>query len=321
MSFIPHLITAIATPLCADDTLHEEGLEILINEQLQAGIDGLLIGGTMGAMQLLTDETYCRLIHRSIALARGRGELLAGAGDLSFARTWQRMQFLNTLPLDGIAVLPPFFLPYDAEELFDYYHALADESRLPLYLYDVPQVTKVKLEMETVLKLAKHPNIRGIKCSDEPSYARQLIDLAGEHFRVIMAAPLMLDVFLRQGVTEHVDGIFCLCPHRIVAIARAAVQQDWEQATAIQQGVNGAMRLLRKYGLWRSFTALMNALGTPGLMKPRPHRQWSAAQTQAFLEVEETQTVLQFLRREDEESQPVLLGTDRAAVYSTITTE
>jgi len=126
MSFSPHLITAISTPLHADDTLHEEGLEILINDQLQAGIHGLLIGGTMGAMQLLSDETYCQLLRQAMAFARGRGELLAGAGDLSFARTWQRIQFLNTLPLDGIAVLPPFFLPYDAEELFDYYQALAD---------------------------------------------------------------------------------------------------------------------------------------------------------------------------------------------------
>ena len=300
MRFIPHMVTAISTPLSEEDTLHEEGLEILIDDQFEAGINGILIGGTMGAMQLLTDTTYSQLIRRSIAFARGRGELFAGAGDVSFARTRQRIQFLNTLPLDGILVLPPFFLAsYSAEEMLDYYSALADESQLPLYLYDVPQVTRVKLEMETVLKLAEHANIAGIKCSDEPSYTRQLIDRAGDHFRVIMAAPLLLDVFLHQGIAEHVDGIFCLCPRQIAAIGCAAVQQDWELAAMVQQGVNRTMRLLRKYDVWRPYTALMNTLGTPGRMKPRPHRQWSAAETEEFLRDDETQAVLQFLRSTD----------------------
>jgi dihydrodipicolinate synthase/N-acetylneuraminate lyase len=292
----PRFITAIATPLERDDTLHREALEMHIRAQLQAGIAGLLIGGTMGAMQLLTDDVYRDLFTQSIALARGRCELLGGAGDTSFGRTRDRIAFLNDLPLDGVVVLPPFFIHYSQNELIDYYHLLAQESRHPLFLYDQPAITRCKLEMETVVRLAQHPNIRGIKCSDEPSYARQLIDRCADDFRVILAAPLLIDVFLRYGVMEHLDGVYCLCPRQIVDLGRACAFGHWDTAADLQQGVNRVTRLLRAHGIWQTFTALMNALGIPGRFRARPHLQWGERETDLFLENAETQAVLRFLQ-------------------------
>src|SRR6185312_12123472 len=113
---------------------HEPGLEIEITDQLAAGMNGLLAGGTMGAMQLLTEETYRRLMTRTVELAAGRAEVMAGAGDAGFARTRDRIQFLNTLSLDGVVVLAPYLMPFSQDELIDYFRALADLSRAPLYL-------------------------------------------------------------------------------------------------------------------------------------------------------------------------------------------
>jgi dihydrodipicolinate synthase/N-acetylneuraminate lyase len=295
MKHQPYFITAIATPLHEDDTLHEEGLERLIADQREAGINGLLVGGTMGVMQLLTDETYHQLVKQSVDMARGHMEIMVGVGDTSLARTRQRMAFVNTLPIDAVVVVPPYWLPFNQNELIDYYRILADESHAPLFLYDNPAIFRTKIELETVLALAEHPNIGGIKCSDEPSYARQLTDLLGNNFRVIMAAPLLMDVFLRQGLREHLDGIFCLCPRQVVAIGRAVMQGENERAAQIQQGINQMMRLLRKEDIWSAFTVLMHQRGLPGRFMPRPHRLWDAEKTQRFLQEAEAQAVLQFL--------------------------
>jgi 4-hydroxy-tetrahydrodipicolinate synthase len=295
MKHQPYFITAIATPLHEDDTLHEEGLERLIADQREAGINGLLVGGTMGVMQLLTDETYHQLVKQSVDMARGHMEIMVGVGDTSLARTRQRMAFVNTLPIDAVVVVPPYWLPFNQNELIDYYRILADESHAPLFLYDNPAIFRTKIELETVLALAEHPNIGGIKCSDEPSYARQLTDLLGNNFRVIMAAPLLMDVFLRQGLREHLDGIFCLCPQQVVAIGQAVMQGENERAAQIQQGINQMMRLLRKEDIWSAFTVLMHQRGLPGRFMPRPHRLWDAEKTQRFLQEAEAQAVLQFL--------------------------
>jgi dihydrodipicolinate synthase/N-acetylneuraminate lyase len=292
----PRFITAIATPLQEDDTLHKEALEAHITAQIQAGIAGLLIGGTMGAMQLLMDDVYRDLFMQAIPMARGHCELLGGAGDTSFSRTRDRIAFLNSLSLDGVVVLPPYFIHYSQSELVDYYRLLAQESRHPLFLYDQPAITHCKLEIDTVVQLAQHPNIRGIKCSGEPSYARQLIDRCPDDFRVILAAPLLIDVFLRYGVMEHLDGVYCLCPRQIVDLGRAGADGHWDTAADLQQGVTRVTQLLHTHGVWQTFTALMNALGIPGRFRARPHLQWGERETRLFLESEEAQAALRFLQ-------------------------
>jgi 4-hydroxy-tetrahydrodipicolinate synthase len=295
MALAPQFFTAIATPLNTDDSLHEESLRIEIAHQLHAGIHGLLVAGTMGAMPLLSDETYQDLVRWSAEFARGRGELLVGAGDTSFSRTVQRIHFLNTFPIDGVMVTAPYYAQTTQEELLDYFTALADESHAPLFLYDHPQSTRVKLAMDTVATLADHPNIRGIKCSDDPAYMRQLLDRIGDRFRVLIAAPLLMDVFLRYGACELLDGVFCLCPSQVVRMGRAATEDDWQTAARMQQGINELTQLLIKYGVWPSFNALLNQIGVPGKIRPRPYRMWGATETELFLADTETQAVLSFL--------------------------
>jgi 4-hydroxy-tetrahydrodipicolinate synthase len=290
-----HFITALVTPLQEDDSLHVEGLESLIAQQETGGITSFLVGGSMGAMQLLPDETYRDLMTESTRIIGSNTQLYAGVGDAGFVRTRDRLEFVNTLPFDGVVVLTPYVMPYAQDELIEYFFALADIARAPLFLYDLPVLTRCKLEMPTVQKLATHPNIAGIKCSDEPGYARQVRDLAGDDFRVILAAPTLIDVFLRDGFTEHLDGCFCLCPEQIAEMGQAVSVGDWERAAYLQQGVNRTLRLLRKYEVWRPFTALLHELGIPGRFKPRPHRNWGEAETQEFLQDEETREVLEFL--------------------------
>ena len=101
----PYFITAIGTPLTEDERLHEDGLEIQLADQWNRGIAGILVAGTMGTMQLLRDQTYRRLIERSVALSAGKGEVLVGAGDAGFARSRDRIEYINQFKVDGVAVL------------------------------------------------------------------------------------------------------------------------------------------------------------------------------------------------------------------------
>ena len=98
-----YFITAIGTPLTKDEKLHEEGLRAQLEDQWNSGIDGILVAGTMGAMQLLSDQTYRTLVERSVELSAGKGEVMVGAGDAGFARSRDRILFLNNLKIDGVA--------------------------------------------------------------------------------------------------------------------------------------------------------------------------------------------------------------------------
>lgn len=288
-----YFCAAIGTPLDQNEDLHAEGLRAHLQDQAEARVDGVLVAGTMGAMPLLTHSTYEQLVRASVEQWSCHGEVLVGVGDLSFARTMERIRFVNELEIDGAVVLTPFFLQYSQLELAQYFEALAAESRAPIYLYDLPQRTHVSLEIETVLRLAEHPNIAGIKCSGDLGQARRLIDaLAGSRFRVIVAQAPLVDVLLRAGIGEHVDGVYCIVPRLVRGIFDAAGQEDWELSAKRSQSLQGLLGLLRKYGVFAATTALLNHRGIAGNFAPRPYQPLSKATIEQLLSEPEAREAL-----------------------------
>jgi 4-hydroxy-tetrahydrodipicolinate synthase len=276
-------ISAIGTPLRDDESLHVEGLEAHLDDQWQGGMTGVLIGGTMGAMQLLSEQTYRDLISNGARFGARRGEVLVGVGDAGLARTRERIQFANSCKPDGVVVLSPYLFRFSTTEVTDYFLALADVATRPLYLYDLPGMTGVKLELETVLKLAQHPNIHGIKASGDFSWTRQLIDRAPAGFRVIVAQADLIDVLLRQGVKEHLDGVFSLAPRWVSRIAAAAQVGDWELAAQAQNELSKLLGALKQYGVFPAFTAMLNVRGIPGNFAPAPFRPLPEDQLRSLL--------------------------------------
>jgi len=291
----PCFITAIGTPLTEDEGLHEEGLAIELEDQWRAGIDGILVAGSMGAMQLLSDETYRRLIEQSVELSSGRGEILVGAGDTGFARTRDRILFLNQFKIDGVAVLAPFFWKFGQDELVEYFSSLADICRSPLYLYDLPQVTGTTLSLETVLKLAKHPNIPGIKASCEIAFIRSLADRVGDSFRVIIANAFLVDTLLHHGFYNHLDGMWAMAPRWTVEIGGCAARSDWQGAADNQRKIIELKEVvILKYD-FAGFTGVMNARGIPGFFTPRPFTRLSQDRREQLL----NEPIVQKLMKED----------------------
>jgi 4-hydroxy-tetrahydrodipicolinate synthase len=286
------IYSAIGTPLTPDESLHVEGLEAHLNDQWDSGITGVLVAGTMGMMQLLRDSCYSELIDQSLAITNGRGRVLVGVGDTSLARTRDRLNIVNDRKVAGVVALSPYFMKFSQDELLDYFIAIADASTNPLYLYDLPALTGTKLDLETALKLAEHENIRGIKCSCELSWTRQLHDLIGHRFEVIFAQADLVDMLMRSGVRDHLDGIFSLAPSWVMAIIDASLKDDWDRAATIQQKLSGLLRVVKKYGILATFTALLNARGIPGNFAPAPTRCLDKASLAAMLREDIVQELL-----------------------------
>lgn len=268
-----HLISAICTPLTEEDSLHVEGLAAHLDDQWRHGVSGVLIGGSMGLMQLLDDATYRGLVREGVRLAQGRGEVLVGVGDTSFKRTLERIRYVEQFDMDGIVVLSPFFYPMGQADLIHYFTSLADRSRKPVYLYDLPVATRTSLELETVLALSRHPNIRGIKCSGPWPATRRLMMHVDDRFRVIPAQPEIVDMLVQCGVRHNLDGIFAVAPELVASIVEAAEQGDGKEAAARQSELTELLNLVcTKYPLFPACSAILNARGIPGKFFPAPMR-------------------------------------------------
>jgi dihydrodipicolinate synthase/N-acetylneuraminate lyase len=296
------LISAVGTPLTEDEGLHVEGLEAILAAQWASGIDGVLVAGTMGLLQLLREETYAQLIAESVPLCRGRGELLIGVGDAGFARTADRIRYANRFAIDGVVVVTPYLVRFQREELKDYFLGLAEVSKAPLFLYDLPSLTGVRLETDLVLELSQHPNIAGIKCSGSLEDALDLIRRADPSFRVIVAQADRVDALCQQGIHHHLDGVFSLVPEWTNNIARAAENEDWAAAAAAQRLVSETLKVLHQYGVFPAYSELLGARGIPGLFAPRPFRTLRDPQRREVLEsplVESLKLACHGLKRTD----------------------
>jgi len=265
-------ISAIGTPLDSDERLHVVGLRDHVEDQWAAGMSGILVAGTMGLMQLLREPTYEQLIDAAAECSAGRGEVLIGVGDAGLARTRDRIRLACRYPIDGVVAMCPYFIGFNNAELIDYYRALADASAVPLFIYHLPGLTGVNLSIETVLTLAAHPNIHGIKCSCDVAWIRNLRDAAPEGFRVIAAQAGLVDVLCEFGFGEQLDGIFSVAPAWVVAIGEAMRRGNRDAAAAHQRDLNELLRIVHQYGVFPAFTAMLNARGVAGNYAPAPFR-------------------------------------------------
>jgi 4-hydroxy-tetrahydrodipicolinate synthase len=280
----PYLIAAVGTPLDADEKLHATGLRAHLEDQLAGGMDGVLVAGSMGVMQLLTDEVYRDLLRQSVECIDGRCEVLVGIGDTSFVRTRARLQFVNELQVDGAVALAPFFMQFSQDELVDYFWSLADESRAPLFLYDLPQRTGTTLDVETVLRLREHANIAGIKCSGDVTLARVLAAaVAGTGFRLIFAQPQLVDVLLRSGLMEQLDGVYAVFPNWVKRLKAALAAADWQAAGKLCQLMSKVFPVLLKHNVMPAMTAILNARSIPGNFAPRPYRTLPPDEVEAIV--------------------------------------
>lgn len=280
-----YLINAVCTMLDEHEELHRDGMAAHLDAQWSNGVSGLLVGGTMGLMQMQKTSTWLDLVKFSCEESRGKGEVIVGVGDLSTARTRERIEAVVPHRPDGVVIITPFFPRLPEGALHDYFKTIADESPLPVYLYYLPSLTGVPLSVEFVAGLASHPNIHGIKISAEYSWVKQLEEILDEDpFRVIVAQAPLLSTLVRLGVREQLDGIYAVLPAYTAEIIRATEGGEYEHADLLQARLNQLLRELGQSGqVFPRCSALLEAQGIEGVCFPRPFLPLEAEEKEEFL--------------------------------------
>jgi 4-hydroxy-tetrahydrodipicolinate synthase len=160
--------TALVTPFHRDGSLDEEAFRSLVAWQVLAGIDGLVPCGTTGESPTLSIEERELLISIAVEAAHawragGRVTVLAGTGTNDTAATIAATRRAAALGADAALVVAPYYNRPDQRMLDAHYRAVADDGGLPIVVYNVPSRTGTNVEAATLLGLAEHPRIIGVK--------------------------------------------------------------------------------------------------------------------------------------------------------------
>ena len=158
------LLTAIITPFTEDGQIDFASLTELTNNLIDQGCNGFVIGGTTGETPTLTHDEKIALYTRFGQIVNGRVPVIAGTGSNNTAETIAFTEEVAQIPgIDyALVVVPPYNKP-NQRSMIAHFTAVADQVHIPVVIYNIPGRTGVKMEVSTILQLAQHPNIAGIK--------------------------------------------------------------------------------------------------------------------------------------------------------------
>lgn len=158
-------IVALVTPMQPDGTLDEAAFARHIAWQIESGSSAIVPTGTTGESPTLTHEEHRRLIDLAVRAAAGQVGVLAGTGSNSTAEAISTTRHAREAGVDAALVVTPYYNKPTQEGLYRHFMAIADAVDLPLVIYNIPGRSVVDMNVETMARLARHPNIVGVKDS------------------------------------------------------------------------------------------------------------------------------------------------------------
>ena len=234
------IIPPMITPLRGRDELDVAGLERLVEHIIGGGVSGLFILGTTGEGPCLSYRLRRELIASVCKQVRQRVPVLVGITDTSFIESVNLACSAAESGADAVVAAPPYYLPEAQPELQEYLDHLVRELPLPLYLYNMPALTKVPLEVETIRRALDQPRIMGLKdSSGDLSYFKSAAEMIRQRsdWSLLMGPEEKLLVGLQLHGHGGVNGGANLFPKLYVRLVEAHRSGDSARAEQLQNQV------------------------------------------------------------------------------------
>lgn len=158
-----NIATAMVTPFDKNENIDFQKLSKLIDYLLNNGTDSLVVAGTTGESPTLSEEEKIALIQYSVKEAAGRAPIIAGTGSNNTKASIKLTKKAEEAGADAVMLVTPYYNKPSQEGMYRHFRAIAEETSLPVMLYNVPGRTAASLAPETTIRLAEIPNIIAIK--------------------------------------------------------------------------------------------------------------------------------------------------------------
>ena len=162
MALFTGCATALITPF-KNDEVDYDALDMLVETQIEAGVDGLVAAGTTGEPATMTWEEHLNVIRRVVDVAHGRVPVIAGTGSNCTREAVNAARMSKQFGADAQLVVTPYYNKTSQEGLIAHFHAVADAATLPVIVYNVPSRTGINMGPEALAAICRHPNIIGVK--------------------------------------------------------------------------------------------------------------------------------------------------------------
>lgn len=230
----------MVTPLTLNAEIDYKSTEKLVEHLISGGVHGIFVLGTTGEAQSLSAaqrESFVEFVGKQI---NGRARYIVGVSDTSIADSVKLATVAKAAGAKGVVATPPYYFSPAQNDMINWFTALADASPLPVYMYNMPSHVKVNIDPSTVVQLASHPNIKGLKdSSHNMTYFQTLCYLTRdeEDFVLFVGPEEQTAQAVLLGGAGGVNGGANMFPELYVKSYDAAVAGDLETVKKCQKAI------------------------------------------------------------------------------------
>ncbi len=221
---IEGIICALITPLKDAEKVDCEGTARLAEYVISGGVNALLALGSTGEQTLLQDSEKLRFLAELRRRTPSSVPLIAGTGDSGTMRAVQNAKMAEDIGADAVIVTPPTYYTFSDSAVIEYYEAIADAVKLPVYLYNISRFTGIKISETVISRLKSNPQFAGMKDSDrDMEYFRKMLSLTEDapHFNMIQGSDRLFAESFYAGAGAAVSVTANVLPGPAVELWRA----------------------------------------------------------------------------------------------------
>lgn len=228
------MATAIVTPMTKTD-IDYDALGRFLDFQIDSGINGIVVMGTTGENATIEPGDQDKVIRFTVEKVAHRVPVIAGTGTNNTAHVLHNTRNACAAGADAILVVTPYYNKATQNGLITHFTAVADESTVPVILYNVPGRTGCNLLPKTVAKLAEHPRIAAIKeATGSLAQMVEIMALCGDKIDVYSGEDALTVPMMAMGAAGTISVLSNVVPAQAVAMTNACLAGDYKTAARLQ---------------------------------------------------------------------------------------
>ncbi len=210
---------ALTTKFTADDKLDLPLFEKNLRAQLDADVDGIILGGTLGESSVLSNEEKFELLRFAVDKVAGKVPVIMNIAEGSTREAVKLANESEKCGAKGLMMLPPMRYKSDHRETVQYFKDVANSTSLPIMIYNNPVDYKIEVTLDMFAELVENKNIQAVKESTrDVSNVTRMINRFGDRFRILCGVDTIAMEELMLGAHGWVAGLVCAFPKETVAV-------------------------------------------------------------------------------------------------------
>jgi 1-pyrroline-4-hydroxy-2-carboxylate deaminase len=217
------VMPAVTTKFTPQDTLDMKMFEVNINAQLEAGVSGIILGGTLGEASTLQEDEKKQLVLDTISMVQGKVPVILNIAEQTTRGAIELANKAELYGAKGLMMLPPMRYKATDHETVTYFSEVAKNTSLPIMIYNNPVDYKIEVTLDMFEELLQHKNIQAVKESTRDiSNVTRIINRFGDRLKVLTGVDTLGLESILMGADGWVAGLVCAFPRETVAIYKLA---------------------------------------------------------------------------------------------------